>query len=135
MDWFYVADQRQVGPVNDAEFARLVSLGAIRGETLVWRAGMKDWQAYSSFFPPEMPPGTGTAAAPASTASDAAAPGVMSPVRPVDVPRYGGFWIRFLARLVDWLILFMVNGAVTIPLGLGGLGMFTGSHDMFDLAS
>ena len=135
MDWFYVADQRQVGPVNDAEFARLVSLGAIRGDTLVWHAGMKDWQPYSSFFPPQPPPGTGAAAAPAPAATGAAAPGIMSPVRPVDVPRYGGFWIRFLARIIDWLILIVIHSAVTMPLGLGGLSILSGSHDVFDIAS
>jgi uncharacterized RDD family membrane protein YckC len=158
MDWFYVADQRQVGPVSEAEFARLVGLGAIRGETLVWRAGMKDWQPYGSFFPPQAPgapqPGTssasssgtpegaagaGAAGAAAWTAAPpgAAAPGAatMSPVRPLDVPRYGGFWIRFLARIIDWLILIVINSAITMPLGLGGLSILSGSHDMFDLAS
>jgi uncharacterized RDD family membrane protein YckC len=151
MDWFYVADQRQVGPVSEAEFARLVGLGAIRGETLVWRAGMKDWQPYGSFFPPQAPgapsqttsgsssgtPEGAAGAGAAGAAADAAAPGAatMSPIRPLEVPRYGGFWIRFLARLIDWLILIVVNSAITMPLGLGGLSILSGSHDMFDLAS
>jgi uncharacterized RDD family membrane protein YckC len=137
MDWFYVADQRQVGPVSEAEFARLVGLGAIRGDTLVWHVGMKDWQPYGSFFPPQPAPaaaGTGGAASAAATPAAAAGP-VMAPVRPLEVPRYGGFWIRFLARIIDWLILIVVNSAVTVPLGLGGLNILSGSHDMFDLAS
>lgn len=135
MDWFYVADQRQVGPVSEAEFARLVGLGAIRGETLVWRAGMKDWQPYGSFFPPQAPgaaPAAGGAPEPAAATPGAA---TMSPIRPLEVPRYGGFWIRFLARLIDWLILIVINSAITMPLGLGGLSILSGSHDMFDLAS
>jgi uncharacterized RDD family membrane protein YckC len=98
---------------------------------------MKDWQPYGSFFPPQPAPaaaGTGGAASAAATPAAAAGP-VMSPVRPLEVPRYGGFWIRFLARIIDWLILIVVNSAVTVPLGLGGLNILSGSHDMFDLAS
>lgn len=48
MQWYYaVGDQRQ-GPVEHAEFERLVSSGTIRSDTLVWRQGMTEWQAYSA---------------------------------------------------------------------------------------
>ena len=48
MQWYYaVGDQRQ-GPVEHAEFERLVSSGTIRSDTLVWRQGMSEWQAYSA---------------------------------------------------------------------------------------
>jgi uncharacterized RDD family membrane protein YckC len=48
MQWYYaVGDQRQ-GPVDQAEFDRLVSSGTIQSGTLVWRQGMAAWQAYST---------------------------------------------------------------------------------------
>jgi uncharacterized RDD family membrane protein YckC len=41
--------------------------------------------------------------------------------------RYGGFWIRFLARIIDVILLGVVNAIVRIPLmlmfGIGTMGM------------
>jgi uncharacterized RDD family membrane protein YckC len=197
MEWFYVAEQRQVGPLSEAEFARLVGLGTIRGETLVWRAGMKDWQPYSAL----LPPGAGSAAAgaaPAATGGNGgqaggfatagvggaaaagaggagaaaagaagAAPGapitanctqcgrafdaatmlpwqggyVCAGCKPAFVQRlkegaplaagvrYGGFWIRFVARFIDGLILGVVNIVITMPLGIGAMGTLGSNPD------
>ena len=165
MEWFYVADQRQVGPLSEAQFARLVGLGTIRGETLVWRAGMKDWQQYGALNPPA---GAAEAAAGPATAPPGApltagctqcggtfnaaemlpwAGGyVCAGCKPAFVQRlkegaplaagarYGGFWIRFLARIIDGLILGVVNIVITMPLGIGA--MTIGSNpNMSDLAS
>jgi len=154
MDWFYVENQSRVGPVSEAEFTRLVGVGTIRRETLVWRAGMKEWQPYGSLLPPTPPtsptgaggpagsmPGAGPAAAGADAAPGAAgatfsAPSAtMSPVRPVTTLRYAGFWIRFLARIVDGLILGLVNFVVTMPLGIASFGFLTGTPDLSDIAS
>ncbi len=58
MQWYYaVGDQRQ-GPVEQAEFERLVAAGTIRAETLVWRQGMTDWKTYAavSGAAPGVPP-------------------------------------------------------------------------------
>ena len=43
MQWFYVKDGQQVGPVQDAEFQRLVRLRTIADDTLVWHEGMANW--------------------------------------------------------------------------------------------
>ena len=147
MEWFYVADQKQVGPFNDAEFARLVGDGTIRRETLVWRAGMKDWQPYGSLLPPTPPtpppasspvggpiPGSPVAGAPGTGASAPSA--TMSPVRPVTTVRYAGFWIRFLARVIDYLVLKLVGWIVLTPLGLASAGfLWNGMHDLSDVLS
>jgi uncharacterized RDD family membrane protein YckC len=130
MDWFYVENQSRFGPVNEAEFARLVGAGTIRRETLVWRAGMKEWQPYGALLPtppapPASPEGT-TFSAPSAT---------MSAVRPVTTLRYAGFWIRFLARIVDGLIIGLVNFVVTMPLGIASFGFLTGTPDLSDIAS
>lgn len=150
MDWFYVENQSRVGPVSEAEFARLVGAGTIRRETLVWRAGMKEWQPYGALLPtPPAPPASPEGAMPGSgsTSGGGAAPGAapgatfsapsatMSPVRPVTTLRYAGFWIRFLARIVDGLILGLVNFVVTMPLGIASFGFLTGTPDLSDIAS
>jgi uncharacterized RDD family membrane protein YckC len=50
MDWYYAQDGRHVGPVADAEFARLVNNGMVTAATLVWHAGMKDWVSYGNLL-------------------------------------------------------------------------------------
>jgi hypothetical protein len=46
MEWLYAADQRQVGPLSEAEFARLVGAGTIGAKALVWRPGMLEWRPW-----------------------------------------------------------------------------------------
>jgi uncharacterized RDD family membrane protein YckC len=38
--------------------------------------------------------------------------------------RYGGFWIRFLARFIDWIILMVASAIIRFPLtmAMGGIG-------------
>ena len=47
MNWFYVENGQQRGPVSDADLANLTRTGVIQPDTLVWREGMADWQHYS----------------------------------------------------------------------------------------
>ena len=47
MNWHYVEQGQQAGPVNDEQFAGLVRNGKIADDTLVWREGMADWLPYS----------------------------------------------------------------------------------------
>ena len=154
MEWFYVADQKQVGPVSEAEFARLVGAGTIRPETLVWRVGMKDWQPYGTLVPPAPPmapagpggpippsPSVGGAGSAAAGGAGAAAgafsapAATMSPVQPLAAVRYAGFWIRLLARIIDGLILKLVGWIVLAPLGLASAGFLWGAHDVADILS
>lgn len=46
MDWFYAQQGKQVGPVSSEKFQQLVREGVITPETLIWREGMSEWQAY-----------------------------------------------------------------------------------------
>lgn len=62
MNWYYVEDGRQIGPVADEQLPLLFQTGRINDDTLVWREGMPDWTAYrqlrpaSSPLPPGAPP-------------------------------------------------------------------------------
>ena len=125
MDWFYADSGRQSGPVDDAGLARLVAAGTVRPETLVWRAGLANWQPYQSIAaPPAAMPAPGGVA----YCSECGKPypgdelaafgsvlvcGLCKPLYTqklregvVATPmRYAGFWLRFLAMLLDGLIL------------------------------
>lgn len=48
VDWFYVQNGKQIGPVPVAQFDDLVQSGRISAETLVWREGLVNWQAFGS---------------------------------------------------------------------------------------
>jgi uncharacterized RDD family membrane protein YckC len=106
MNWHYSDGGKQVGPIDETELNRLVTLGAVRSDTLVWHEGLTSWQPLGVVR--GMHP---TAAAAAGR-------------------HYGGFWIRFLARLIDSIILIVINAVVRIPLmlmfGIGTIGMGRG---------
>jgi uncharacterized membrane protein len=44
MTWHYAVDGGQRRPVDDGELDRLLAVGAVTPDTLVWRAGMAGWQ-------------------------------------------------------------------------------------------
>lgn len=56
MDWYYLENGKQAGPVSDAELDRLVASGRLQQSTLVWREGMSEWGALSSAKAPPLPP-------------------------------------------------------------------------------
>ena len=103
MNWYYSDGGKQVGPIDETELNRLVTLGAVRSDTLVWHEGLTSWQ----------PLGVVRGMHPAAAAAGGR--------------HYGGFWIRFLARVIDGILLGVINAVVRIPLmlmfgiGAGGL--------------
>ncbi len=73
MNWFYSKDNQQAGPVDDAEFSRLVQTGAITDATLVWHSDLANWLPY----------GTVRASGPAAGGVATAAAAAPSPVAAV----------------------------------------------------
>ena len=63
MEWYYAEAGAQHGPVSNEALAELVRAGKVLPTTLVWRAGMTEWQPYAS-----VPPSTDPAAATGETA-------------------------------------------------------------------
>ena len=104
MNWYYSDGGKQLGPIDETELNRLVTLGAVRSDTLVWHEGLTSWQ----------PLGVVRGMPPAAAAAGGR--------------RYGGFWIRFVARVIDVILLGVINAIVRFPLmlmfgiGAGGLG-------------
>ena len=129
MDWYYAEGQQQRGPVSEAELEGLVKAGTVGSDTLVWREGMENWQAYGQV---KGAAPTGAAGLPVAGAIVCSQCGrafahdevirygelwVCAACKPIYLQRlkegaalsgvteYAGFWIRFVAKFVDGLIL------------------------------
>lgn len=94
MQWFYAQGGQQFGPAEEGEFEGLVRSGVIRPDTLVWHEGLANWQPLGAL--------RGYPVAPAA----------------VSRTHFGGFWIRFLARLIDGFILAIPTVVLLIPLAI-----------------
>ena len=154
MKWYYADSGRQVGPVEDAQLDELVRSGAVRDDTLVWREGMASWQPHSAARGPSKPVPIPTAAVPVAaetrfcsecgrpfpanemvsigtaTVCAQCKPLYMQRVReggqPLGARRYAGFWIRFVAFVIDLIILGVVGLIVGLPIRmLLGVSTFT----------
>jgi hypothetical protein len=79
-EWFLARDGQQHGPISAAEMSKIIELGYLMPNDLVWRQGFADWQPAASVFPPK--PASETPVplpAPATAATAArAAPGSSS---------------------------------------------------------
>jgi uncharacterized RDD family membrane protein YckC len=158
MKWYYADAGRQVGPVEDVQLDELVRSGAVRDDTLIWREGMANWQPHSAVRGPAKPVPIPAAAVPmavetrfcsecgrpspahemvtigSATICAQCKPLYMQRVReggqPIGVRRYAGFWIRFVARFLDSVILSIVISIFIIPLALiFGVSMPTAGAD------
>jgi hypothetical protein len=47
MNWYYVINGQQTGPVTEAQLDELARAGTIKSDTLVWAEGMANWLPYS----------------------------------------------------------------------------------------
>jgi uncharacterized RDD family membrane protein YckC len=153
MDWFYADGGRQVGPVDEASFQGLVTTGIVRDETLVWHAGMANWQPYQTVRPAAvLAPELNAPAGETRFCSECGRPyapddlvafgnslvcasckpvytqKLREGIRPAGAVHYGGFWIRYLAIIVDSLIFCIVIvivfaiGLVFFPVNFANVG-------------
>jgi uncharacterized RDD family membrane protein YckC len=127
MQWYYADGGRQAGPLDQALFRALVNSGKIRAETLVWRAGMPNWQPYGTV---EQAPIAATIAGAGLCSQcgrgfpsdelvafgDTLVCGDCKPIfaqsllegKRIAGVQYGGFWIRVAAALLDAVLLNIV---------------------------
>lgn len=150
MSWWYLADGRQIGPLDEEDFQRHVGEGLITAHVLAWCEGMARWEPFGNLV-------SGKVQGPGRIEAEEAMNGrrlccqcgrafptddlityssyeICPACKPAFFQRlsegmlraapgtggmeYGGFWIRFAAKLVDNLILGVVNTLVTLPLML-----------------
>lgn len=131
MNWFYVDAGQQAGPVPDEQLDELVRGGKVRADTLVWREGLANWQPYSHARPEGIqppapvapPPPMAGAVTPGAPPPAGMAPGMAMPGAAYALD-YAGFWIRFVAKMIDGLIVGVIFG---IPFALFVFrGLFSG---------
>ena len=126
MDWYFANDGQRQGPVSAEAFARSVASGEVRADTLVWRAGMAAWQPWSEVQPTVELPAVEPLPPPLSPSELAPPSGHVAVGGPTALRsgegRFGGFWLRLLAKILDafalWLItnligMFLFHGAAT----------------------
>jgi uncharacterized RDD family membrane protein YckC len=134
MQWYYADQGQQKGPVEEAALDELVLAGAVRDDTLVWREGMQNWQPHASVRGPRTRPAVpepvvgdvkfcGQCGRPFPP-NDLVEIGTVSlcamckpayvqrlregALQGIGTRRYGGFWIRFVARVIDGLLVQVV---------------------------
>ncbi|MEO8428740.1 MAG: RDD family protein [Verrucomicrobiota bacterium] len=131
MNWYYADAGRQVGPITDEQLDVLLQSGAIKADTLVWRDGMASWLPYGQVrsasvssdpgVPPPMTGGIICVECGKSFQPDQVIRygdrWVCASCKPIFVQKlqegaqlpggmeYAGFWIRFVAKFIDGLIL------------------------------
>jgi len=123
MDWYYAEGDERRGPLSDDEFHGLVNAGRITSATLVWNANMGDqWLPYGEVRNHQAAPALDVPGGATYMGSAAMYDGGM---------HYGGFWIRFCAKVLDSIILAIVYAAVAMSMavlsgGDEGLGLVIG---------
>ena len=107
MDWFYAYNNRQNGPVTGEALTSMLRQGHIQPGDLVWREGMANWQPAGTI--PELSAGI---------AAPNAALGYFNPVvAAAGEPIYAGFWLRFVAAIIDGVLLFVIGAIIDLILG------------------
>jgi len=108
MDWFYAQNNQQHGPVTAEALVSMLQQGHVQPADLVWREGMANWQPASTV--PEL--GAATPAINPSLGYFNPALGSGAP------PIYAGFWLRFAAWIIDWVLLTFVGVILNMAMGL-----------------
>jgi uncharacterized RDD family membrane protein YckC len=142
MQWYYASQGRQSAPIDETELESLVRTGVVRPDTLVWHEGLDTWKPYSTLAgpaqPPPMPsvasgPGMGYCAEcgrvfPLSELVAIGNVTICASCKPLHLQRlreggyalgmvrYGGFWVRVVARTIDSFALGIVGWIFQIPL-------------------
>lgn len=144
MNWYYAVGQTQQGPVTEEQLQALVKDGVVTGDTMVWREGMADWQPYRAVnggapAAASAPGGVPCAECGKSFATDEVVRfgerSVCAACKPTFVQRmqegavishglnYAGFGPRLAAKILDGIILWVVNLGLNVAIGMStGLG-------------
>ena len=148
MHWYYSDEGVQVGPLTESEFDDLVRMGKVSDDTVVWHEGMPEWKPYGTLrtiAPRADFSGTRVLQCSEckrefpedeliryrdSTICTTCKPIFFQRLREgVPTPgllNYAGFWIRFGAKLIDGVIIWVVQMAAMLLFGpMFGLNFFS----------
>jgi uncharacterized RDD family membrane protein YckC len=139
-NWFYAVGGQQQGPVTLAVLRGWLAAGQIQSEDLVWREGMPSWLSASTV--PELADAVPVSAQPAVAtpawnAGGAAAAGFATGGAYGGPPpegqigyynaaqgygvstNYAGFWYRFVAYIIDYIVLYIPSFLIQSVLTAG----------------
>jgi uncharacterized RDD family membrane protein YckC len=141
MHWYYVDEGVQVGPLTEQEFDDLIRLGKIDDQTIVWRDGLVEWQPYGNVRKRSVAPVTTEFSSklalrcseclrefPQDELIRYQDSWICTTCKPIFFQRlregvpapgtlnYAGFWVRFGAKLIDGVILWVVQMALMLVL-------------------
>jgi len=131
MNWFYASNNTQQGPVSDSDLKALLQSGTINATTQIWKEGMPDWKPLSEVRPDliSLPGGLLADHAAKTTSVQAMREGAL-PSLYAGPLNYAGFWIRFAAKFIDGIILWIVQFIIQFIFGMIiGLGFSNSSPD------
>lgn len=118
MDWYYANDDsNRIGPLSDEQFRGLIKGGTIADETLVWHAGMADWEPYASLTQQSVASDSYSGDEPIPQIGHTVNRTVTAPIDSSGVV-YGGFWVRVVAKLIDNLITGVAQTVIRLPIAL-----------------
>jgi uncharacterized RDD family membrane protein YckC len=129
MEWYYVDAGQQAGPITETQLSELVAAGKVRADTLVWRQGLAEWVPHGNARTAN-PALAATLAEKQVVCSECkqivahdqalqyGATWVCAACKPIFVQKlkegtvefsstgieFGGFWMRFLAKMLDGII-------------------------------
>jgi len=102
------------GPYRDDEIRQWLRDGTCRPEELGWYEGMTDWRPLGELFPEDRP-------APAEAAPGAVPPPPPPPFMGITenavAPEYAGFWLRFGAWVIDYILITIPATFVAMAMG------------------
>jgi uncharacterized RDD family membrane protein YckC len=127
MSWYFGVEGNPQGPADGSELDRLARAGAIEWDTPLWQAGMTTWRPYGEIFKIESTE-CHECHRPVTKDSTIQYGGldicpkcksvyfqkVREGLADEDAVRYGGFWIRFAAHMIDGLVV----SVFTVPLSV-----------------
>lgn len=141
MSWYYSRGSDKVGPVDLSEISSLISTGQIVNETLLWKEGMPDWKPYGEMrTSPELFVDSERAICVESgvvelkenmvrfgnvyvsaACKDAYMQKIQAGAVGVKELEFAEIWMRFVAKIVDNIIIGFVNTVIMF-----GVGVFIG---------
>ncbi|HEY8749678.1 MAG TPA: RDD family protein [Tepidisphaeraceae bacterium] len=110
-DWYYAQRGKQLGPVSLDDLKAMLQDRRVAFSDLVWREGMPNWieaRATPELAPPApvLPPAPAISFQPINPQAGSAPVQQMQYLTPRDTfSVYAGFWLRFVAYLLDWFVL------------------------------
>jgi uncharacterized RDD family membrane protein YckC len=128
--WYYTQGGAQTGPVTTDVLRQMFAAGQLGPDELIWADGMPDWQRardVPTFFAPTPPqpqqqpyynPQQPYAGQPGAYPSPyGAAPAPINDYTPQTYVQYAGFWLRFCALFIDYVIIWIGTFVISFVIG------------------